>query len=86
MNLPVRRFLLIFLFCAVSICAKNKVYLPPVQLEGVHQDYGERLVNLVRQYIGIDKRVALVDEAFPSFGIPSHRIRPGQITAPKAWI
>ena len=40
----------------------RKVYLPPVQLEGVHQDYGERLVNLVRQYIGIDKRVALVDD------------------------
>lgn len=63
MNTPVRKFLLVLLFCAGALWAKPKVYLPPVDLQGVHPDYAERLVGLVRQYVAVDKHVLLVDNA-----------------------
>lgn len=63
MSLSVRRILLILLLCAAALWAKPKVYLPPVDLQGVHPDYAERLVGLVRQYIAVDKHVRLVDDA-----------------------
>lgn len=61
MSLSVRKILLALLICAVAACAKPKVYLPPVDLQGVHPDYAERLVALVRQYVAVDKHVLLVD-------------------------
>lgn len=63
MSLSVRKILLALLICAVAACAKPKVYLPPVDLQGVHPDYAERLVGLVRQYVAVDKHVLLVDNA-----------------------
>ena len=63
MSLSVRKILLALLICAVAACAKPRVYLPPVDLQGVHPDYAERLVGLVRQYVAVDKHVLLVDNA-----------------------
>ena len=63
MSLSVRKILLALLICAAAACAKPKVYLPPVDLQGVHPDYAERLVGLVRQYVAVDKHVLLVDNA-----------------------
>lgn len=63
MSLSVRKILLALLICAAAACAKPRVYLPPVDLQGVHPDYAERLVALVRQYVAVDKHVLLVDNA-----------------------
>lgn len=63
MSLSVRKILLALLICAAAACAKPRVYLPPVDLQGVHPDYAERLVGLVRQYVAVDKHVLLVDNA-----------------------
>ena len=63
MSLSVRKILLALLICAGALWAKPKVYLPPVDLQGVHPDYAERLVGLVRQYVAVDKHVLLVDNA-----------------------
>lgn len=63
MSLSVRKILLALLLCAGALWAKPKVYLPPVDLQGVHPDYAERLVGLVRQYVAVDKHVLLVDNA-----------------------
>lgn len=44
------------------LCGCAKVYMPPVQVEGVHPDYGERLRVLAKQYVVIDDHVTLVEE------------------------
>lgn len=36
--------------------------MPPVQVEGVHPDYGERLRVLTKQYVAIDDNVTLVED------------------------
>ncbi len=62
MNLFVRSAFLTILLCAAMLCGCSKVYMPPVQVEGVHPDYGERLRVLTRQYVIIDDNVTLVED------------------------
>ena len=50
------------LLCSAMLCGCAKVYMPPVQVEGVHPDYGERLRVLTRQYVIIDDNVTLVED------------------------
>ena len=50
------------LLCAAMFCGCSKVYMPPVQVEGVHPDYGERLRVLTKQYVIIDDNVTLVED------------------------
>lgn len=62
MNLFVRFGFMAMLLCAAMLCGCSKVYMPPVQVEGVHPDYGERLRVLTKQYVIIDDNVTLVED------------------------
>lgn len=62
MNLFVRVVFMAMLFCTAMLCGCSKVYMPPVQVEGVHPDYGERLRVLTKQYVAIDDNVTLVED------------------------
>ena len=50
------------LLCTAMLCGCSKVYMLPVQVEGVHPDYGERLRVLTKQYVIIDDNVTLVED------------------------
>ena len=62
MNSLVRCGFMAILLCTAMLCGCAKVYMPPVQVEGVHPDYGERLRVLTKQYVVIDDNVTLVDD------------------------
>ena len=62
MNSLVRYGFMAILLCSAMLCGCAKVYMPPVQVEGVHPDYGERLRVLTKQYVIIDDNVTLVED------------------------
>ena len=60
--MSVRVVFMAILLCSAMLCGCSKVYMPPVQVEGVHPDYGERLRVLTKQYVIIDDNVTLVED------------------------
>lgn len=45
-----RLFPILFFLCAM-LWAKPSVFIPVVQLEGVHQDYADKVVSLTKGFI-----------------------------------
>ena len=45
-----RLFPILFFLCAM-LWAKPSVFIPVVQLEGVHQDYADKVVRLTKGFI-----------------------------------
>ena len=48
------RSLLIIFLLASALWAKTEYFILPVQLQGVHEDYAERIISLVKEYATID--------------------------------
>ena len=48
------RSLFIILLLTSALWAKTEYFILPVQLQGVHQDYAERIISLVKEYAIID--------------------------------
>ena len=48
------RYIVVILLLASSLWAKTEYFILPVQLQGVHEDYAERITSLVKEYAAID--------------------------------
>jgi len=48
------RSLLVVFLLASALWAKTEYFILPVQLQGVHEDYAERITSLVKEYAAID--------------------------------
>ena len=46
--------LLIIFLLVSALWAKTEYFILPVQLQGVHEDYAERIISLVKEYATID--------------------------------
>jgi|GEM_PF-3114391 len=56
-----RRILSILLLLCASLCARPNVYIPAVELNGVHQDYADRIVRWTKDYLESKKDVLVVE-------------------------
>lgn len=50
----IRIFLLVFVSFTSFLWAKTSYYILPVQLDGVHEDYAEKIVSLTKEYVAIE--------------------------------
>ena len=57
-------FLIAFL-CAI-LWAKPSVFIPAVELDGVHQDYADKLVRWTKGYIEYKKDVSVAESEYES--------------------
>jgi hypothetical protein len=48
------RYIAIIFLLASSLWAKKEYFILPVQLQGVHEDYAEKITSLVKEYAAID--------------------------------
>ena len=48
------RYIAVILLLVSSLWAKTEYFILPVQLQGVHEDYAERITSLVKEYAAID--------------------------------
>ena len=48
------RSLFVVFLLASALWAKTEYFILPVQLQGVHEDYAERITSLVKEYAAID--------------------------------
>ena len=55
------RFIFILLFLCATLWAKPNVFIPAVELVGVHQDYADKLVRWTKGYIENNKDVKVVE-------------------------
>ena len=55
------RYIALVLLLASSLWAKKQYFVLPVQLQGVHQDYAERIISLVKEYASIDGYAVVSD-------------------------
>ncbi len=56
------RSLLIVLLFSSALWAKKEYFILPVQLQGVHEDYAERIISLVKEYATIDGYAIVSDQ------------------------
>jgi len=56
------RSLLIALLFSSALWAKKEYFILPVQLQGVHEDYAERIISLVKEYATIDGYAIVSDQ------------------------
>lgn len=56
------RIFCILLFLCSVLWAKPNIFIPSVELEGVHQDYADKIVQRVESYLKNQNRVNLVSE------------------------
>jgi len=57
-----RRFSLIFLLLCSALWARPNMYIAPVELEGVHQDYADKIVRYVKNYMSEGGSNSFVDD------------------------
>jgi len=57
------RGVLFIAFFVASLWAKTSYYILPVHLEGVHEDYGEKVVSLAKEYVKIGGDEVVADKS-----------------------
>ena len=60
------RIIFILLFLCATLCAKPNVFIPAVELDGVHQDHADRLVRWTKGYIENKKDMHVVESIYES--------------------
>jgi hypothetical protein len=50
----IRAFMLMLVSLTSFLWAKTSYYILPVQLDGVHEDYAEKIVSLTKEYVAIE--------------------------------
>jgi len=61
----IRVFSILLLLCA-ALWAKPSVFIPAVELDGVHQDYADKLVRWTKGYIENKKDVSVAESEYES--------------------